>query len=461
MCLCEVEGLPKLQAACTLTATDGLVLKTALTSEKASQGQHAILEFILLNHPLDCPDCDKGGECPLQDLTFRFGPGSTRMHFPKRTFDKPIPVSPLIALDRERCILCYRCTRFSENISEDGQLVAVNRGASSVIATFEDEPYRAHFSGNVVELCPVGALTSTTYRFRARPWEIQNVPSVCGLCPVGCNVWATTREGHVVRVLSRNHPEIHEGWLCDKGRFAHDHLRAGDRIRTPLLRVRRRGFEEVSYDDALDAAEAGLREAGSSVVVAFSGGETVEQATAIARIVREALGAHAALLPDDWDAGLAAFRAPLSAIRDADVCLVLGDDPVVERAPIVDLWLRAARRAGAEVIAVNPAGDVQVAAGSAPQVCAALREGGKAPKELRETVEAHPGRKARRDRLVRRRSVPEAGTSVRSPATSTRAGTRRSPCTSCRGRRTGAESPTPGTRSARSAWSRRRASSAP
>ena len=213
------------------------------TSEKAAEGQNAILEFILLNHPLDCPDCDKGGECPLQDLTFRFGPGSTRMHFPKRTFDKPIPISPLIALDRERCILCYRCTRFSENVSEDGQLVAVNRGASSVIATFEDEPYRAHFSGNVVELCPVGALTSTTYRFRARPWEIQNVPTVCGLCPVGCNVWATTREGKVARILSRNHPEIHEGWLCDKGRFAYDHLRAPDRIRAPLVRVRRRGFE--------------------------------------------------------------------------------------------------------------------------------------------------------------------------------------------------------------------------
>jgi len=386
MCLCEVEGLPKLQAACTLTATDGLVLKTALTSEKASEGQHAILEFILLNHPLDCPDCDKGGECPLQDLTFRFGPGSTRMHFPKRTFDKPIPVSPLIALDRERCILCYRCTRFSENVSEDGQLVAVNRGASSVIATFEDEPYRAHFSGNVVELCPVGALTSTTYRFRARPWEIQNVPTVCGLCPVGCNVWATTREGNVARVLSRNHPEVHEGWLCDKGRFAYDHLGAEDRIRMPLLRMRRRGFEEASFEEALDAAEAGLREAGSSVVVAFSGGETVEQATALARIVREGLGSHTALLPDDWNPGLAAFRAPLSAIRDADLCLVLGDDPVVERAPIVDLWLRAARRGGADVIAVNPAGDVQVVPGSAPQVCAALRKRDKAPKELRETA---------------------------------------------------------------------------
>jgi NADH-quinone oxidoreductase subunit G len=410
MCLCEVEGLPKLQAACTLAATDGLILKTAATSEKASEGQHAILEFILLNHPLDCPDCDKGGECPLQDLTFRFGPGSTRMHFPKRTFDKPIPISPLIALDRERCILCYRCTRFSENVSEDGQLVAVNRGASSVIATFEDEPYRAHFSGNVVELCPVGALTSTTYRFRARPWEIQNVPTVCGLCPVGCNVWATTREGKVARILSRNHPEIHEGWLCDKGRFAYDHLRAPDRIRAPLVRVRRRGFEEVSHEEALDTAETGLREAGASVVVAFSGGETVEQATALARIVREGLGSDAALLPDDWEGGLAAFRAPLSEIQDADVCLVLGDDPVLERAPVVDLWLRAARRRGADVIAVNPAGDVQVAPGSAPQVCAALRAGDDVPTELKETAERVRG--AARVALVWSEDDPTGGRHV-------------------------------------------------
>ena len=391
MCLCEVEGMPKLQAACTLTAQDGLVLKTALTSEKAAEGQDAILEFILLNHPLDCPDCDKGGECPLQDLTFRFGPGTTRMQFPKRTFDKPIPISPLIALDRERCILCYRCTRFSEDVAEDGQLVAVNRGAQSVIATFQDEPYRAHFSGNVLELCPVGALTSTTYRFRARPWEIESVPTVCGLCPVGCNVWATTREGKVARVLSRNHPDVHEGWLCDKGRFAHVHLTADDRIRAPLLRVRRRGFEEVSPDAALDAAEEGLRAAGSSVVVAFSGTETVEQASALARIAR-ALGSDVALLPDDWDPALGAFRSPLAAIRDAEVCLVLGDDPVVERAPVVDLWLRSARRAGAEVITLSPGGSVPVAPGSAAQACAALREGGKSvPTELRATAKALRG----------------------------------------------------------------------
>ena len=373
MCLCEVEGMPKLQAACTLTAQADMVLRSAATSEQAAEGQQAILEFILLNHPLDCPDCDKGGECPLQDLTFRWGPGSTRMRFAKRTFDKPIPVSPLIALDRERCILCYRCTRFSETVAEDGQLVAVNRGAGSIIATFEDEPYRAHFSGNVLELCPVGALTSTTYRFRARPWEIQNVPTVCGLCPVGCNTWATTREGKVARILSRNHGEVDEGWLCDKGRFGYAHLRADDRITQARRRVRRRGFEPVAWNEALDEAERGLKDAGGPVVVAFSGGETVEQATAIARLVKEGLGAGAALLPDTFHPGLDRFRAPISAIRDANVCLVFGDEPVVERAPVLDLWLRAARRGGAAVITLNPAGTVALAPGSAAWAASELR----------------------------------------------------------------------------------------
>ncbi|MFN8186517.1 MAG: 2Fe-2S iron-sulfur cluster-binding protein [Gaiellales bacterium] len=372
MCLCEVEGLPKLQAACTLTAQDGMVLRTAQASERAAFGQNAVLEFILLNHPLDCPDCDKGGECPLQDLTFRYGPGTTRMVFPKRTFDKPIPISPLIALDRERCILCYRCTRFSEGVAEDGQLVAVNRSRQTYITTFEDEPYRTPFSGNVIELCPVGALTSTVYRFRGRPWEIQNVPTVCGLCPVGCNTWATTREGKVARILGRNHPELDEGWLCDKGRFAHDHLAAGDRIRNPILRVPLKGLTDVTWEQALDAAEEALRAAEGEVVVAFSGGETVEQAAAVSRLVLEGLGTGTALLPDDPDPALDAFRAPLSAIRSAGLCAVIGDEPVVERAPLVDLWLRAARRAGAEVVTVHPAGTVPVAPGSAARVCAEL-----------------------------------------------------------------------------------------
>src|SRR5207237_1962179 len=213
-----------------------------------------------------------------QDLTFRWGPGNTRMTFPKRTIEKPIPISPAIALDRERCILCYRCTRFSDSVAEDGQLIARNRGAQSVIATFEDEPYRARFSGNVIELCPVGALTSTQYRFEARPWEIQNVPTVCGLCPVGCNVHATTREGKVKRILSRNHPEVDEGWLCDKGRFAFGHLHATDRIRDPLVKLADGSFGPLEWHDALGRAAELLRAGGASTVTALSGTETVGQA---------------------------------------------------------------------------------------------------------------------------------------------------------------------------------------
>jgi NADH-quinone oxidoreductase subunit G len=365
MCLCEVApGPPKPQAACTLTAAEGMAVKTAATSAIAAEGQNATLEFILVNHPLDCPVCDKGGECPLQDLTFRYGPGSTRMTFSKRTLDKPIPISPTIALDRERCILCYRCTRFSEAVSEDGQLVAKNRGAQSVIATFEDRPYRAPFSGNVIELCPVGALTSTQYRFEARPWEIQNVPTVCGLCPVGCNVSATTREGKVKRILSRNHPEVDEGWLCDKGRFAFPALRAPDRVTAPLRRTGGHRFGEVSWDDALDEVERLARAAGNRVVLALSGTESVEVAYALSKLVRAGFGAHTAVLPEEAAPALDVSQWPLSAIRDMHAVVVVGDDPVVERAPVVDLWIRAARRRGANVITVGPTGQIKTAPGA-------------------------------------------------------------------------------------------------
>jgi NADH-quinone oxidoreductase subunit G len=389
MCLCEVEGMAKPQTACTMTAQDGLVVRSALTSRKAADSQDAILEFILVNHPLDCPVCDKGGECPLQDLTFRYGPGNTRMTFPKRTFDKPIPISPTIALDRERCILCYRCTRFSEAVAEDGELVAVNRGALSMIATFEDEPYRGRFSGNVIELCPVGALTSTQYRFEGRPWEIQNVPTVCGLCPVGCNIAATTREGKVKRILSRNHAEVDQGWLCDKGRFAFTHLRARDRIVEPLKRVRRRGFAEITWDEALDEAETLLRGAGRNIVTALSGSETVEQAYALGKLLRQGLGAHAAVLPEETSEALAAFRLPLAAIRDAQLVVVVGDDPVDERAPIVGLWLRLARRAGAEIVTIGPDGDEHAAPGAGAAVCRDLAgPGSELGRRLREAERA-------------------------------------------------------------------------
>jgi NADH-quinone oxidoreductase subunit G len=371
MCLVEIEGTPKLQAACTLTVAPDMVIKTSATSEKAAEGQEATLEFILVNHPLDCPVCDKGGECPLQDLTFRHGPGNTRMSFQKLTVDKPIPVSPLIALDRERCILCYRCTRFSEDVAEDGQLIARNRGAHTEIATFEDEPYRSPFSGNVVELCPVGALTSTLYRFDARPWDIQSVPTVCTGCAAGCNTSATIREGKVKRILSRNHPEVDRGWLCDKGRFSYPHLRADDRVTTPLRRGRK-GLEEVSWDDALDMAETLLRESAGSIVTAFSGDETTEIAYALGRLLRGGLDAHSAVLPEATSDALEAFRLPLSGIGEAEVVVVVGDDPVVERAPIVDLWIKEARRKGAEIVVCSPTGSVPTAPGGGAETCREL-----------------------------------------------------------------------------------------
>ncbi len=375
MCLVEIEGLPKLQAGCTLAAQDGMVVRTAATSKRAAEGQHGTLEFILVNHPLDCPVCDKGGECPLQDLTFRYGPGSTRMTFSKLTFEKPIPLSPLIALDRERCILCYRCTRFSTDVAEDEQLIARNRGAHTEIATFGEDPYRAPFSGNVIELCPVGALTSTQYRFEARPWEIQSAPTVCTLCPSGCNIRATTREGTVKRIQSRNHPEVDRGWICDKGRFTYTALEADDRVREPLARGAQ-GLQPVDWDTALDTAEQLLRAAEGRTVTALSGSETTEIAYGLARLLREGLGSHAAVMPESTSSALGAFRAPLSTIADAELVVVVGDDEIADRAPIVDLWVRAARRNGAEVVTIGAHGSVKTPAGTAAQTVEDLAAAG-------------------------------------------------------------------------------------
>ena len=361
MCLCDIEGMPKLQTACTTPAADGMVVNSV--SDRALEGQHAVLEFILLNHPLDCPVCDKGGECPLQDLTFRYGPGSTRMTLPKRTHEKPIPISPLIKLDRERCILCYRCTRFSEAISGDMQLVTEQRGASSIITTFEGRPYENEFSGNVTELCPVGALTSTTYRFRARPWEFQNIPTVCGGCAVGCNISATIREGQVTRVLSRNHPQIDEGWLCDRGRYAITHLRAEDRVTTARIRGGR-GLEEIAEADALEHIAERLRSTlerfgGGSVAVLASGEQTNEEAYAWRRILDDGLGGGIGVAGPEgaagWDA-LRPHRASIADLDSADVIVVAGHADLSLRAPVLELRIRNAVGKGARLIDVGPGG---------------------------------------------------------------------------------------------------------
>ena len=384
MCLVEIEGMPKLQAACTLTAGDGMKVHTR--SENAAEGQEAVLEFILLNHPLDCPVCDKGGECPLQDLTYRYGPGNTRFHLNKRTYEKPLAISPLIALDRERCILCYRCTRFSQDVAQDEQLVARERGATSVIATFEDEPYRGRFSGNVIELCPVGALTSTVYRFKARPWEINDIPSVCGNCAVGCNIWGTVREGAVQRILSRNHPEVDEGWLCDRGRFTHGSIDAGDRYRQGLVRGPR-GLEPASPEQLAETIARRLRHHASlhgsdSIAVVASGEQTNEEAHAWAELVRAAGGG--ALVSTgfsgtrDWDA-LRPYAARIADLDRADVIVVSGERELGDAAGVLELRVRQAVRRGARLLlAGSGGGDLDHIAGGrivAGEVAETLRAG--------------------------------------------------------------------------------------
>ena len=359
MCLCEIEGIPKLQTACTTPVADGMIVNSH--SARAREGQDAVLEFLLLNHPLDCPVCDKGGECPLQDLTFRYGPGVTRMTLPKRTQEKPIPISPLIKLDRERCILCYRCTRFSEVVSGDMQLVPENRGANSVITTFEGRPYTNEFSGNVTELCPVGALTSTPYRFLARPWEIQNVPTTCAGCAVGCNTYATIREGRVARVLSRNHPEVDEGWLCDKGRYGLGHLRSPERVTQNLIRGGR-GLEAVSTTDVLDHVADRLRATverfgPGSVAVLASGEQTNEEAHAWARLLAEALGGGAGVCGPEggsWWSDLEPYAASIADLAGASAIVVAGDADLGHRAPVLELWIRKAVGRGAGVFTVGP-----------------------------------------------------------------------------------------------------------
>ncbi len=238
-------------------------------------------------------------------------------------------------------------------MAEDGQLIARNRGAHTEIATFGTDPYRAPFSGNVIELCPVGALTSTQYRFEARPWDIQAVPSVCGLCPVGCNTSVTVREGKVKRVQSRNHPELDRGWLCDKGRFGYPYVAADDRIIEPLVRGDG-GLQPVGWDAALDTAERLLREAEGHIVTALSGSETTE--IAYGARTAPAPGAACALGRPPRGHLVCARRLPRPALDDratARIVVVVGDDAVADRAPIVDLWLRQARRGGAEIVTVR------------------------------------------------------------------------------------------------------------
>jgi NADH-quinone oxidoreductase subunit G len=354
MCLVEIEGIPKLQTGCSTAVKDGMVVHTQ--TARVHEAQRAVVEFLLINHPLDCPVCDKGGECPLQDITYGWGPGTSRFIEPKRHFRKPLELSPLIAIDRERCILCYRCVRFSQEIAEDYQLILLERGAHSFVGTFDGHPYVAPFSGNIVELCPVGALTSRAYRFRARPWDIEGAGTVCTMCPAQCNVTLTVRDERVMRVLGRDHDEVDDGWLCDKGRFAYQSVHVDERVIEPLVRE---GTElmPASWEKALGAAAGALKRAGARAA-AIAGGETTnEEAFLLQRLFRDVLGSdHIAArpggeLPADVAAALAnpALQAAVPDLEYAHAVLVLDCDPI-DDAPVLDLRIRkGVRRNGVKV----------------------------------------------------------------------------------------------------------------
>jgi NADH-quinone oxidoreductase subunit G len=351
MCLVEIEGIPKLQTSCSTPVREGMVVHTR--TEQVKHAQSAVVEFLLVNHPLDCPVCDKGGECPLQDITQGWGPGKSRVIDEKRHFQKPIELSPLVAIDRERCILCYRCVRFSQEVAEDEQLQLLERGDRTFVGTYDDRPYVAPFHGNITELCPVGALTSYTYRFRARPWDIEQAGSVCTLCPSQCNVSFTVRDEQVKRVLGRDNAEVDDGWLCDRGRYGFEMFADASRVDGPRLK----GGAATEWETAIKTAAAGLLRAGEGRVAAIVGDASNEEGFLVQKLVREALGSpHIDSRPSRGvgrDALVALAQPNLSAavrdIDDADVILVLGTDPL-HSSPILDLRVRKAiRRNGAKL----------------------------------------------------------------------------------------------------------------
>ncbi|MYQ91018.1 NADH-quinone oxidoreductase subunit G, partial [Streptomyces sp. SID4946] len=288
-CIVEVEGQRKPMASCTITCTDGMVVRTQLTSPAAEKAQHGVMELLLINHPLDCPVCDKGGECPLQNQAMSHGNAESRFEGRKRTYEKPVPISSQVLLDRERCVLCARCTRFSNQIAGDPMIELIERGALQQVGTGEGDPFESYFSGNTIQICPVGALTSAAYRFRSRPFDLVSSPSVCEHCAGGCATRTDHRRGKVMRRLAANDPEVNEEWICDKGRFGFRYAQLKDRLDTPLVRGADGVLEPASWPEALEVAARGLSAARSRAAVLTGGRLTVEDAYAYSKFARVAL----------------------------------------------------------------------------------------------------------------------------------------------------------------------------
>ncbi len=357
-CYVKVEGQRKLMTSCSTPVADGMKVFTQFTDDEAHQAQVSVLEFLLINHPLDCPVCDRGGECPLQDQALAYGPGESRYIEAKRTYRKPLPLSPLVNLDRERCVLCARCTRFCDQISGDRFIELFDRGAAEQVSISPGQDFRSPFSGNTIQICPVGALTSSTYRFVARPFDVTSGDSICPHCAAGCNLRVDLRRGEVVRHLARDNLDVNDAWLCDKGRFAFSFVDQPTRLTTPLLRER--GLEPVSFGDALSAI-AGWCD-GKRVAVMAGGRLSDEDAYALSKLTRTAFGTND-VDHRPWASDASAIRVEqaqtrgmpvtYSDIEEAKVILLVGLDAEQEL-PILHLRIRKAARRGARVFVIHP-----------------------------------------------------------------------------------------------------------
>ena len=349
MCLVEISPGPpgKAAAACITPVGEGMAVK--VTSPLAVKARADVLEFELTNHPLDCPVCDKGGECPLMDFSFRHGRPVSQQIEPRLHFAKPLPISQNIALDRERCVLCFRCTRYYDEIAWEQELTSTQRGVHTYIATQFDQPLQSIFSGNIIDLCPVGALTSRVWRFQSRPWDMHHEPSVCSKCAVGCNVNLWERRGQLMRVTSRENDAIDDGWICDRGRFDYTYVNDENRLKTPLL-----NGEATTWERALRTVADGIGGKGSKLGISLPQDITNEEAHLLSRLLAGPLeGARVVMERRTTLGPPPAHQLMIGDLDKLRVIVVVASD-VEDDAPIVNLRIKKAVRHGARLIVVHP-----------------------------------------------------------------------------------------------------------